>query len=178
MCSSVCIPSDVDGIGMTRPVSCCYSDLCNFDDGAASLRISFVPVGMLASSLCVLFWTRLWGAVGGVFHAEETNKEENKPLSAQLSVWVPHGEPSKTPRNCFFSTFPFPTTKREENSGGPNKNFWIDSTTPAKLTMEFLCCAGLVGFEPENSAVWNIFKARNLVLRAFCTSLEHFPPQC
>ncbi|XP_049681045.1 ly6/PLAUR domain-containing protein 2-like [Accipiter gentilis] len=59
MCSSICIPSDVDGIGMTRPVSCCYSDLCNFDDGAASLRISFVPVGMLASSLCVLFWTRL-----------------------------------------------------------------------------------------------------------------------
>ncbi|KFW00057.1 Ly6/PLAUR domain-containing protein 2, partial [Eurypyga helias] len=58
MCSSICIPSDVDGIGMTRPVSCCYSDLCNFD-GAASLRISFVPVGMLASSLCALFWTRL-----------------------------------------------------------------------------------------------------------------------
>ncbi|KFW09390.1 Ly6/PLAUR domain-containing protein 2, partial [Fulmarus glacialis] len=58
MCSSICIPSDVEGIGMTRPVSCCYSDLCN-TDGAASLRISFVPVGMLASSLCALFWTRL-----------------------------------------------------------------------------------------------------------------------
>ncbi|XP_010119003.1 PREDICTED: ly6/PLAUR domain-containing protein 2-like [Chlamydotis macqueenii] len=58
MCSSACIPSDVDGIGLTRPVSCCYSDLCNFD-GAASLRTSFVPVGILASSLCTLFWTRL-----------------------------------------------------------------------------------------------------------------------
>ncbi|KFP17035.1 Ly6/PLAUR domain-containing protein 2, partial [Egretta garzetta] len=58
MCASVCIPSDVDGIGMTRPVSCCYSELCN-TDGAASLRISFMLVGMLASSLCALFWTRL-----------------------------------------------------------------------------------------------------------------------
>ncbi|XP_035422273.1 ly6/PLAUR domain-containing protein 2-like [Cygnus olor] len=58
MCSSVCIPSDVDGIGMTRPVSCCYTDLCN-TDGAASLGISVVSVGMLASSLCALFWTRL-----------------------------------------------------------------------------------------------------------------------
>ncbi|XP_009507720.1 ly6/PLAUR domain-containing protein 2 [Phalacrocorax carbo] len=58
MCSSVCIPSDVDGIGMTHPVSCCYTDLCNVD-GAASLRVSFVPVGVLASSLCAFFWTRL-----------------------------------------------------------------------------------------------------------------------
>ncbi|NWH77758.1 LYPD2 protein, partial [Piaya cayana] len=54
MCSSVCIPSDVDGIGMTRPVSCCYTNLCNVD-GAASLRVSFVPIVMVASSLCALF---------------------------------------------------------------------------------------------------------------------------
>ncbi|XP_027765698.1 ly6/PLAUR domain-containing protein 2-like [Empidonax traillii] len=57
MCSSVCVPSDVDGIGMTRPVSCCYSDLCNAD-GATSLRVSLVPVGMLATALCAFLWTR------------------------------------------------------------------------------------------------------------------------
>ncbi|KFQ22841.1 Ly6/PLAUR domain-containing protein 2, partial [Merops nubicus] len=58
MCSSICSPSDVDGIGMTRPVSCCYSDLCNTDN-SGSLRVTSVPVGILASSLCATFWTRL-----------------------------------------------------------------------------------------------------------------------
>uniref|UniRef100_A0A8C3BMK5 LY6/PLAUR domain containing 2 n=1 Tax=Cairina moschata TaxID=8855 RepID=A0A8C3BMK5_CAIMO len=58
MCSSICIPSDVDGIGMTRPVTCCYTDLCN-SDGTANLGVRVVPVGMLASSLYALFWTIL-----------------------------------------------------------------------------------------------------------------------
>lgn len=81
MCSSVCSPSDVDGIGMTRPVSCCYSNLCNID-GAASLRISFVPVGMLASVVCGLFWSRLWGAEKGTFLPK-------KPMEKRMKPWQP-----------------------------------------------------------------------------------------
>lgn len=144
MCSSVCIPSDVDGIGMTRPVSCCYSDLCN-TDGAASLRISFSAVGMLASSLCALFWTRLWGVGGEVFHAEEPNEEDNKPLPVQLSVWMPHGQPSTAPRNRFFSTRPFPTTKRKAKLWKSQHKFfnWLfNNSHKTNYGVSLLCWSG------------------------------------
>lgn len=84
MCSSVCSPSDVDGIGMTRPVTCCYSNLCNID-GAASLRISFVPVGMLASAVCGLFWSRLWGAEEGMFLLKNPTEKRMKPCQPSFA---------------------------------------------------------------------------------------------
>ncbi|XP_072458980.1 ly6/PLAUR domain-containing protein 2-like [Notamacropus eugenii] len=40
-CAQQCVPSDVDGIGLTRPVSCCNQDLCNTGTGGAAALKSF-----------------------------------------------------------------------------------------------------------------------------------------
>ncbi|XP_039381951.1 ly6/PLAUR domain-containing protein 2-like isoform X4 [Mauremys reevesii] len=57
-CAQKCIPSDVDDIGSSRPTFCCNSDLCNVD-GAVSIQISYVVMGISASFLCILLRTGL-----------------------------------------------------------------------------------------------------------------------
>uniref|UniRef100_A0A8C4YFT7 LY6/PLAUR domain containing 2 n=1 Tax=Gopherus evgoodei TaxID=1825980 RepID=A0A8C4YFT7_9SAUR len=57
-CAQKCIPSDVDEIGSSRPTFCCNSDLCNLD-GAVSIQISYMVMGISASFLCVLLRTGL-----------------------------------------------------------------------------------------------------------------------
>ncbi|XP_038249368.1 ly6/PLAUR domain-containing protein 2-like [Dermochelys coriacea] len=57
-CAQKCIPSDVDEIGSSRPTFCCNSDLCN-QDGAVSVQISYVAMGISAIFLCVLLRTGL-----------------------------------------------------------------------------------------------------------------------
>ncbi|KAH0617384.1 hypothetical protein JD844_015483 [Phrynosoma platyrhinos] len=57
-CSVQCIPSDVDGIGTTRPVTCCNIDLCNID-GAASIQMNYLLMVASIASFFILLKSQL-----------------------------------------------------------------------------------------------------------------------
>lgn len=142
MCSSTCVPSDVDGIGMTRPVTCCYSDLCNFD-GAADSGIRVVPAGILASSLCAFFWTRLWG------DDSENSMKKITPHQPRFPCGCLKNNPQHLPKVgvFFFSIHTFPTTKREAKLRKAQLkilNWFFNNSHKINCGVSLLCWSGWV----------------------------------
>lgn len=107
--------------------------------------------------------------------AKEPNEEENEPQpSFAFGCLMDYLQ--ELPQIVFSVPTHLPWEK--QSSGSPNTNFWVDSSTaPTNITLEFLCCADLVDFELKISGVYDIFKAKDMELRAFHTSLEHSFPQ-